>query len=301
MDGKGGKKESVVKGFVASLSKTEGGRAGGKDTAAGGGGGDWHCPNCKIVVFASKTQCFLCRTPKTDFTAARLSAAALEAAKSEAAKAAGKAKTRDVEQPSAAVTATRSSVKNPRTILNEFVQKHKLPKLSVTSRPERPRPAADAPSPHVPDEGESDTPWWENFKEDFGAGEQDTVAGFRGKVVQHASDKDGKATVRLTKQLYPTADEAQQAAAVLGLFLVAGDRRMDRVLPADFVQLWRETEEDEVSRKKKEAQRELWRQVHTRACMHTCLLVSMCMYLPRGRYIERSVCRYIHTRTRTCT
>ena len=39
MDGKGGKKESVVKGFVASLGKTEGGRAGGKDIAAGGGGG----------------------------------------------------------------------------------------------------------------------------------------------------------------------------------------------------------------------------------------------------------------------
>ena len=61
VDGKGGKKESVVKGFVASLSKTEGGRAG-ERYCGRRGGGDWHCPNCKIVVFASKTQCFLCRT-----------------------------------------------------------------------------------------------------------------------------------------------------------------------------------------------------------------------------------------------
>jgi len=46
---------------------------------------------------------------------------------------------------------------------------------------------------------------------------------------------------------------------VLGLFLVAGDRRMDRVLAAEFVPLWKEAEEEDALRKKKDAEREKWR------------------------------------------
>ena len=72
VDGFGGKKESVAKGFVSNLTKGSGSTAGGGQ----GVGGDWHCPRCKILVFASKTQCFLCHTAKTDFTAAQLAAAA---------------------------------------------------------------------------------------------------------------------------------------------------------------------------------------------------------------------------------
>ncbi len=68
-----------------------------------------------------------------------------------------------------------------------------------------------------------------------------------------------RATVRFTKALYASSEDAQQAAAVLGLFLVAGDRRMDRVLATEFVPLWKEAEEEDALRKKKDAEREKWR------------------------------------------
>ena len=100
-----------------------------------GGGGDWHCPRCKILVFASKTQCFLCHTAKTDFTAAQLAAAAAAA---DASTDKGKDKKKDGDAaPVAAVAVTRATVKNPRTILNEFCQKNKLAKLSISARAEK--------------------------------------------------------------------------------------------------------------------------------------------------------------------
>ena len=46
---------------------------------------------------------------------------------------------------------------------------------------------------------------------------------------------------------------------MLGLFLVAGDRRMDRVLASEFVPLWKEAEEEDALRKKKDAERDKWR------------------------------------------
>ena len=258
VDGHGGKKENVVKGFVGNLAKGGGGAAGGRGSAASGAapGGDWHCPRCKIVVFASKTQCFLCHTAKTDFTAAQLAAAA--AASGDAAKQSGKDKKAPEAGPLAAVTTTRSTTKNPRTLLNEFCQKNKLPKVGINARPEKAKPPPVAAAAADTEEFADDTPWWERYKEE--PVEEGEVAGFRGKAIQHSADKDGKATVRFTKNLYATAEEAQQAAAVLGLFLVAGDRRMDRVLTSEFVPLWKEAEEDEAQRKKKEAEREKWRQ-----------------------------------------
>lgn len=259
VDGHGGKKENVVKGFVGNLTKGGGVAAGpsGKGSAISLGGlpsGDWHCPKCKIVVFASKTQCFLCHTAKTDFTAAQLAAAAASANTST--QSSKDRKTAESLPLAAAVTTTRSTTKNPRTLLNEYCQKNKLPKVGITARPEKAKPAAVAAA--EPQDGDDDVPWWERYKEE--PVEENQVAGFRGKAVQHAADKDGKATVRFTKTLYATAEEAQQAAAVLGLFLVAGDRRMDRVLTSEFVPLWKEAEDDDVQRKKKEAQREKWRE-----------------------------------------
>ena len=255
VDGHGGKKENVVKGFVSTLTK--GGSGAGAAGAGGAAPGDWYCPNCKIVCFATKTQCFVCRTPKTDFSAAQLNAAAA-AATAAAAGAGGKDKKAVKEEPQlvAAVEKTRSTVKNPRTLLTEYCQKNKLPKVGITVREEKPKvaseAAAKAPAPPA------DAPWWEQQQDEW-AQEGGEGSGFRGKVIQHAADKDGKATVRFTKGLYSTAEEAQQAAAVLGLFLVAGDRRMDRVLAAEYVSLWKEAEDDERQRKEKEAEREKWR------------------------------------------
>ena len=40
---------------------------------------------------------------------------------------------------------------------------------------------------------------------------------------------------------------------------MAGDRRRDRVLAAEYVSLWTEAEDDERQRKEKEAEREKWR------------------------------------------
>ena len=56
VDGVGGKKEKVVKGFVGNLTKGAGSGAvgaGGHDARGGGGGGggtqgDWNCPRCSI-------------------------------------------------------------------------------------------------------------------------------------------------------------------------------------------------------------------------------------------------------------
>lgn len=64
----------------------------------------------------------------------------------------------------------------------------------------------------------------------------------------------GSATVRTTKEVYKSASEAQDAAAVLGLFVVAGDRRMDRLMPSEFVPLWKEAAQDEASRAKREVE-----------------------------------------------
>ena len=111
-------------------------------------------------MFASKTQCFLCHTAKTDFTAAQLAAAAAgtqftsftgtkvqiltqqalaaPAAAADAATDKGKDKKKDGDAaPVAAVAVTRATVKNPRTILNEFCQKNKLAKLSISARAEK--------------------------------------------------------------------------------------------------------------------------------------------------------------------
>jgi hypothetical protein len=46
--------------------------------------------------------------------------------------------------------------------------------------------------------------------------------GFKGKFILFATDKGGQATVRITKEVFATAQEAQEAAAVLGLYVVAG-------------------------------------------------------------------------------
>jgi hypothetical protein len=52
-----------------------------------------------------------------------------------------------------------------------------------------------------------------------------------------------------------TAEEAQQRAAVMGLFLVAGDRRMDRILPVSYRSMWKTVEDSENARKSAEEER----------------------------------------------
>ncbi|KAJ1487389.1 hypothetical protein T484DRAFT_1786757 [Baffinella frigidus] len=82
--------------------------------------------------------------------------------------------------------------------------------------------------------------------------------GFRGKFILHAKE-GGSATVRTTKEVFATSDEAQQAAAVLGLFIVAGDRSKDmqnmhcRLMPPEYGSLWKGAEQDEAARTKKDA------------------------------------------------
>ena len=111
----------------------------------------------------------------------------------------------------------RDGTKPPKVLLNEFCSKQKIPRPGLATIEEK------------------------------GGG------GFRGKFILHAKD-GGSATVRTTKEVYRTAQEAQDAAAVLGLFVVAGDRRMDRLMPAEFVPLWKEAAEDEAARGRKEAE-----------------------------------------------
>jgi len=66
---------------------------------------------------------------------------------------------------------------------------------------------------------------------------------------------------------------------VLGLFLVAGDRRMDRVLTSDFVPLWKEAEEDDGLRKKKDAQRAIWKAEQDAREVLSCVLQCVLQYL----------------------
>lgn len=50
----------------------------------------------------------------------------------------------------------------------------------------------------------------------------------------------------------PNSEAAQQAAAVAGLHAVAGERRMDRILPDEFREQWRGLDEQAVQRKERE-------------------------------------------------
>jgi len=68
--GKGGKKGDKSGGNARKRAGGKGGKgkkgkgAGGGGGGGGGGGADWECPSCHKNVFASKTACFSCGTPK---------------------------------------------------------------------------------------------------------------------------------------------------------------------------------------------------------------------------------------------
>lgn len=106
--------------------------------------------------------------------------------KGEAATAGGKSKDAETAPLLAAVPKGEYFEKTPRHLLQEFCQQNKLGKPKLLALEEK------------------------------------GGSGFRGKVVIHASS-EGDAQVRTTEQTYPDSEEAQQQAAVMGLFLVSGD------------------------------------------------------------------------------
>ena len=133
---------------------------------------------------------------------------------------AGKKKAAEEEAPLlAAVPKGQYFEKTPRHLLQEFCQKNKLSKPKLLALEEK------------------------------------GGSGFKGKVVIHASS-DSDAQVRTTEQSYPSSEEAQQQAAVMGLFLVAGDRRMDRILPVAYRSAWKSVEDAESQRRVGAEQRE---------------------------------------------
>jgi hypothetical protein len=48
----------------SSNTGSGGGGDGGRGAAAAGRSGDWACPSCEASVFASKSACFKCGTPR---------------------------------------------------------------------------------------------------------------------------------------------------------------------------------------------------------------------------------------------
>ena len=104
--------------------------------------------------------------------------------------------------------------KTPRMLLQEFCSKQKLNRPNLCSMEEK------------------------------GGG------GFKGKFILHSKEKSGEKEIRITKESYATPEEALEWASVMGLFVVAGDRRMDLLLPTAYRGFWKVLEEEDVIRKK---------------------------------------------------